>query len=249
MKKLIVLLFLLVPFCGISQNEALFEKGNQAYADGNYDTAIAFYNNILDQGETSAALHYNLGNAHYKLNHVAPSIYHYEKALLLSPGDRDIENNLEFARNMAVDAIEEPSEEGFYGIFSRLTSVFSASAWGWIGIMSMILFIAFFLAYYFSRKVFLKRISFIVSLLFLFLAVTATGVGLVAQNLLENNAYGIIFATEAEVKAEPNQRSSEVFRLHEGAKVKVTEDFQDWYEIELPNGTQGWISNKELKLL
>ncbi|MFD0977368.1 tetratricopeptide repeat protein [Salinimicrobium gaetbulicola] len=249
MKKLIFIFFLFVAHLGTAQNEELFERANQAYADANYDEAVQMYTDILENGETSAALHYNLGNAHYKLNNVAPSIYHYEKALLLAPGDKDVTNNLKFARKMAIDAIEEPSEEGFYGIFSSVTSVFSPTTWAWIGIISMLMFVVFFLGYYFSGKVLFKRILFIAGLVFLFLAVSSTVVGLLKQNLLENRSYAIIFAEEVEVKSEPNVRSSEVFLLHEGAKVKVTEDFQGWTEIELPNGSQGWIRSKELKLL
>lgn len=249
MKKLICLLLLFVVQLGAAQNEDLFERANEAYADANYEEAVQLYTDILENGETSAALHYNLGNAHYKLNHVAPSIYHYEKALLLSPGDEDVANNLEFARKMAIDAIEEPSEEGIYGIFYSVTSIFSPTTWAWIGIISMLMFVVLFLGYYFSGKVLLKRILFIVGLVFLLLAVSSTVTGLLNQNLLENRSYAIVFAEEVEVKSEPNIRSSEVFVLHEGAKVKVTEDFQGWTEIELPNGSQGWIRSKELKLL
>lgn len=249
MKKLIFIAFLFVTHLGMSQNEELFGRANQAYADADYEEAVRLYSDILNNGETSAALHYNLANAHYKLNHVAPSIYHYEKALKLAPGDKDVENNLEFARQMAIDAIEEPSEDGFYGIFSKFSSVFSPNVWAWMGIIGMLIFVVFFLGYYFSGKVLFKRIFFITGLIFLFLSITATAIGLMSQNLLENRSYAIVFAEEAEVKSEPNTRSSEVFMLHEGAKVKVTEDFQGWLEIELPNGTQGWMLAKELKLL
>jgi hypothetical protein len=37
-------------------------------------------------------------NCYYKLNKVAPAIYSYEKALVLSPNDKEILNNLKFAQ-------------------------------------------------------------------------------------------------------------------------------------------------------
>lgn len=249
MKKLMYILFFLVTTLGMAQNEDLFEKANQAYADAKYQDAVQLYNEILENGETSAAVHFNLGNAYYKLNKVAPSIYHYEKALQLSPGDKDVQNNLTFARNMAIDAIESPSEEGFSSVFARFTSVFTTSGWAWLAIVSMLLFVLLFLGYYFSRRALLKRILFISGFFFLFAAVASAAIGLIKQNMIENRSFAIVFSEEVEVKSEPNIRSAEVFELHEGAKVKVTEDFQGWYEIELPNGSQGWIKQTEVKRL
>lgn len=249
MKKLIYILFFLFTTVGVAQNEDLFDKANQAYADGKYQDAVQLYDEILENGETSAAVHYNLGNAHYKLNHIAPSIYHYEKALQMAPGDKDVENNLSFARNMAIDAIAEPSEEGFLRLFNRVTSVFTTSGWAWAAIICMLLFVVLFLGYYFSRRAFLKRSFFISGFFFLFVAVTSAAIGLIKQNVIENSSFAIVFSEEAEVKSEPNIRSAEVFELHEGAKVKLTEDFQGWYEIELPNGSQGWIKQTEVKRL
>ena len=249
MKKLIYIFFFLLDSSGFAQNIEIFEAANEAYAEGNYEEAIAGYEEILENGQTSTALHYNLGNAYYKLNRVGPSIYHYEKALQLQPGDEDVKNNLNFARNMAIDAIEEAPQKGFLGMIESTTSAFTAEGWGWVGIFCMLLFVVFILVYYFSRKTIVKRILFISGLFFLILAISSVVIGIMKLNVQQENEFAIVFAEETEVKSEPNVRASEVFLLHEGAKVRVTEDYQGWYEIELPNGSQGWIPADDLKLL
>ncbi|MGB7842401.1 MAG: tetratricopeptide repeat protein [Salinimicrobium sp.] len=249
MKKLIFLLFVCVGLSAFAQNNKLFEEANAAYANEDYREAISLYEQILKNGETSADLHYNLGNAHYKLSHIAPSIYHYEKALQMDPGDEDVKNNLEFARNMAVDAIDEGPKEGFSDLFSRGTGLFTASGWGWIAIFGMLLFVVFFLAYYFSRRTLIKRIFFICGMFFLLFALSSAGIGAMKLWLDQESSFAIVFSEEADVKSEPNLGSTDVFQLHEGTKVKVTEDFQDWFEIELPNGNQGWMLKNELKRL
>ncbi|MFD2517244.1 SH3 domain-containing protein [Salinimicrobium flavum] len=249
MKKVFYIVFFLMGMAGNGQNQELFENANSAYADGRYEEAIEAYDQILQNGETSVAVHYNLGNAHYKLNHIAPSIYHYEKALLLKPKDEDVKNNLTFAKNMALDAIEEPAEEGFSGFFNSATSALSPSGWGWLAIIGMMVFVSFFLAYYFSRRSLFKRIFFIAGMFFLLFSVFSAGIGLIKQSAVESSTYAIVFSEEVEVKGEPNSRSSEVFVLHEGAKVKITEDYQDWFEIELPNGSQGWLLREDVKRL
>lgn len=249
MKKLIFLLALLTGFAGTAQNSQLFDTANEAYAAGNYEEAIDQYEQILENGETSAALHYNLGNAYYKIDRIAPSIFHYEKALQLKPGDKDIRNNLTFARTMAIDAIGQEEETGFKGIFDTSTAAFSASGWGWVAIICMLVFVVFFLVYYFSRRTLTKRLLFIGSMFFLVLALSSVIIATMKQNFQQERDYAIVFSEEVEVKSEPSPRAEEAFRLHEGAKVKITEDFQDWVEIELPNGSSGWMPKNDIRRL
>lgn len=249
MKKLIFLLALFLGFAGTAQNSQLFEAANEAYAAGNYEEAVDQYEQILANGETSAALHYNLGNAYYKLDRVAPSIYHYEKALQLKPGDEDIRNNLTFAKTMAIDAIAEEEETGFRGIFDTSTAAFSSSGWGWVAIFCMLAFVVFFLVYYFSSRTTVKRLLFIGAMFFLVLAISSAIVAATKQNLQQESQYAIVFSEEVEIKNEPSPRAEETFRLHEGAKVKIVQDFRDWVEIELPNGSQGWMPKTDLERL
>jgi len=249
MKKLIFLLALCFSLGATAQNSQVFEAANEAYAAGNYEEAIAQYEQILENGQTSAALHYNLGNSYYKLNRVAPSIYHYEKALQLKPGDEDVQNNLEFAKNMAIDAIGEEENTGFRGIFETSTTAFSASGWGWVAIFCMMAFVIFFLAYYFIRKTMVKRLLFIGAMFFLVIAISSAVVAATKQNFQQERDYAIIFSEEVEIKNEPSPRAENAFLLHEGAKVKITEDFQGWVGVELPNGSRGWLEEDNLKRL
>ena len=249
MKKLIFLLVVLFSFNGIAQNSQLFETANKAYGAGNYEEAIEKYEQILANGETSAAVHFNLGNSYYKTNSIASSIYHYEKALQLEPGDEDVVNNLSFARNMTIDALGQEENKGFYGIFETSTSAFSASGWGWAAVFCMFVFVVFFLVYYFNHKTIVKRLLFIGSMFFLILAIASAVIGFTKQGLQEDKNYAIVFSEEVEVKTEPSPVSEEAFILHEGAKVKITEDFQGWVEIELPNGSAGWMDEKDLRRL
>jgi tetratricopeptide (TPR) repeat protein len=64
---------------------------------GKYEQAIDAYGSVLKTNQHSSELYFNLGNCYYKLNKVAP-IYSYEKALVLSPNDKEVLNNLKFAQ-------------------------------------------------------------------------------------------------------------------------------------------------------
>ena len=97
MKKLLSVVIFLFGLVAFGQNETLFNQATEAYNEGAYQKAVDNYLEILDNGQHSAELYYNLGNSYYKLNQIAPSIYYYEKALLLRPNDEEIKNNLAYA--------------------------------------------------------------------------------------------------------------------------------------------------------
>lgn len=119
----------------MAQNNSLFEEGNAAYNESNYTDAIRHYEQILENGEESAEVYFNLANAHYKLNNVAPSVYYYEKALQIDPGDKDIQNNLAFAENMVMDDIQEVEKSGFDRIWNNIISVLSYNQWAWLAVI------------------------------------------------------------------------------------------------------------------
>ena len=249
MRKLMFLCILFLSFTGFTQNEDLFEQGNDAYQSGDYQDAINYYKEILDNGEASAELYYNLGNAHYKLNHGAPSIYYFEKALQLDPTNEDIKNNIEFARNMAIDDIEEVEETGMNQWVNGLISTFSYSTWAIIAIIFSILFVALFLLYYFTYTPLYKRLLFSGAMLFVVLSVLSVIFAFQQQSYIQDNQYAIIFGEEVEVRDEPNLRGDASFELHEGTKAKVLEDYQEWARIELANGAQGWVKNSTIRKL
>lgn len=233
----------------IAQNEALFEKGNAAYNEGNYNEAIENYETILNSGETSAELYFNLANTYYKLNNVAPSIYNYEKALQLDPNDKEISNNLEFARNMAIDDIEEVEKGGLIKIINNTISILSYNGWAKTAIACSALFAVIFLLYYFSVGTRFKRLYFTFSMIFLIIAIVSVGFAFHQKNYIESSNFAVVFAEEAPVRSEPNLRSDELFLLHEGTKIEVLETFQDWVRLELANGAVGWIGKNDVKLL
>ena len=113
MKQLVYILAFIITVTGFAQNGPLFEQGKALYKAEKYQQAIDQWLKIVENEEHSSALYFNLGNAHYKLNNVGESIYYFEKALQLSPNDRDIKNNLAFAQNATVDDIEPLPETIF----------------------------------------------------------------------------------------------------------------------------------------
>ncbi len=249
MKKQVLILLLFLSSLVQAQNTALFEEANEAYANNDFETAVSKYEKILENGETSVAVYYNLGNAYYKLNNVAPSIYYFEKALQLDPTDEDVQNNIEFARSMTIDDIPVIEETGFQKTINSFISTFSYNTWAFIAIALSVIFVVLFLLYYFSRTSLQKRIFFGLAMFVFVLGGMSVFFAFQQQEIQFNNQFAIIFADEVPVRNEPSQRGDAAFSLHAGTKTKVLEDYQGWFKIELSNGTQGWIEGDYLKQL
>jgi len=233
----------------MAQNETLFAQGNTLYNDGNYTEAIEKYQAILDSGMHSAELYFNLGNAYYKLNNIAPSIYYYEKALQLAPNDKDILSNIAFARNMTIDVVDTIPEVGFSKFVKSVTNMMSFDAWAKTSVGLVILFVILFLSYYFSYTSLKKRLAFVGSLASIILACGSLSLAYHKYNLVQHDRPAIVFAKEAQIKSEPNLRSTEAFKLHEGTKVQILDTVQNWKKIKLADGKIGWIVNDDIKAL
>ena len=82
-----------------------WEMGNKAYMEGAYDKAIEEYCAILEGGEYSLELYYNLANAYYKTGDLGNAIAYYRKAELFAPRDADTSANLKRALSQTEDNI------------------------------------------------------------------------------------------------------------------------------------------------
>ena len=105
-----------------------------------------------------------------------------------------------------------------------------------------------FILYIFSNDSKFKRSFFSISLLFLILSSFTLFVNIEKKKNSEIK-YAIIYDKEIEVWSEPNNISELKFLLHEGTKVKQIDVIEDWINIQLENGTIGWIQSSSLRIL
>lgn len=246
--SIVILIFFFVSGL-LAQNEVLFSKATDSYNAGDYGKAIEYYQRIIDNGKHSAELYFNMANAHYKRDEIGPSIYYYEKALLLKPNDSEILNNLSYAQNMRLDAIDTLPESAMTRFYNAFIGNFSFDQWAYFGVAMIIIFVLAYLAYYLLNNTLQKRFSFIVSIFALLLCVSSLSFAYLQYNAFNSDNPAIIFEREVVVTSEPNERSERIFTLHEGTKVNVLEELNDWMKIKIVDGQTGWIPSENLKLL
>ena len=229
--------------------ENIFSQANELYNKGIYIEAINNYKEIIKNDFHSAELYYNLGNAYYRLDSIASSVYYYEKALQLNPNDREIIDNLELINKTLVDEIDPITIPLIESILNSISNIFYFETWGYISIFFSFLIVALFLSYYFANSSRIKRLTFVllcISSIFMLVSLINGNKG---YNNYINNEYAVIYSYETDLKIEPNYRSETLFMLHEGTKIQVLENYNNWIKIRLVNGQVGYIQLIDVKIL
>ncbi|WP_439185722.1 tetratricopeptide repeat protein [Carboxylicivirga taeanensis] len=246
MKQLIIFLaFCLLTATAYGQDER-FEQGNQHYSNGDFQSAIDTYEGILSTGVESGALYFNLGNAYYKNGELANAILNYERALLLKPHDKDVKYNLELAYSQTTDKIE--SVDVFF--LSKWVADFrnktTSDTWAYLGIACFVLTLIMAGIFFFSKSVFLRKGSFYLGIGLLIGTMITLTFSYRQKTKLMVRKHAIVFDPSLTVKSSPDASGTEIFILHEGTKVEVLSSLGQWKEIQIADGTVGWVEENSI---
>lgn len=227
--------------------DKLIKNANQLYIEKQYQESIELYEKVVISGYQSAKLYYNIGNAYYKLNNYPKAILFYERARLLEPDNHKVIHNLKFAQQHIKDQIDVIPNEGIGMVFKKMVNTYTSKSWSYISIVFFNLALLLFLVFLFNSKLSIKKASFIISILFIVISLTSLFFASNQYNNMVNNKTAIIMAPVSIAKSSPDKGSTDLFRIHEGLKVKVQDKSGDWVEIRLADGRIGWIPTKELE--
>lgn len=253
MKKSLLLLLLIVSavmFTARAQTAEEIQKlqeAEQAYTEGDYARAIRSYEQVASSGKEAFGLFYNLGNAYYKKGDIPSAILNYEKARKLKPEDEDLLHNLAAAQRQTVDEIEAVPDllvsQWYRGFVNSLHSdvwIGLSTASFWLLLLALGLF--FYKTSRAARKTWLG-----LALVFVLLSGIFFTFGYQQRNYVLDNVEAIVFEPSVTVKSMPAKTGTSLFVLHEGTKVKVLEQNNDWARIRLADGNVGWLPLQHIR--
>lgn len=241
-------LFLCITIFGISlangddlsQGQALFTQGNDAYAAGEFEKAADLYKAASAYG-VSDALYFNLGNACFKTDQIGPAILNYERALRLNPSDPDITYNLSLANDRIKDRIEKLPELNITRWWKTFTRDTGTDTWAWLSVGFMVGSVVLFLLFLLSKTIAIRRMGLYASLFFFLITAFNYIQAQRAQHFSEEENEAIVMVPRVDVKGAPSDSGLNVFVIHEGTKVKVLELRDGWMNIRIASGNEGWI--------
>ena len=248
MKKLrfVFLCLLLLTF---GQNVSALTKANAdaEYTKGNYQQAIKDYQQLLKSG-VSAALYYNLGNAYYRSDNIPQAVLAYERAHLIQPGDKDIRFNLDFARSKTIDKIIPQGEWFFVTWYKNLVNFTSVDRWARIAIGSLSLSLVLVLVYLFGKNLAWRKVGFYGATVFVVVFLLCNLFAFQQKSALVHRTGAIVISPSISVKKTPAKNSGEVFVIHEGTRVDITDrTMKQWRGIRLADGREGWLRTNQIE--
>ena len=244
-----VTLVLLFVSISLSASTVTRQQADSAYAQEHYQQAISDYETLLKQG-VSAELYYNLGNAYYRTDQMPKAVLNYERALLLSPGDADIRFNLQMARSKTIDKITPESEMFFVTWYRSLVNLMSVDAWARTALIALAIAIILALAYLFSDRIWLRKVGFFGALLLVVVFLLSNLFAFHQKRKLTYRTGAVIMTTSVPVKSTPSKNGTDLFILHEGTRVTITDNsMKDWKEIRVDDGKEGWIETNKIEII
>jgi len=195
-------------------------------------------------------LYYNLGNAYFKSGEIAPAILWYERALRLDPSDADIRYNLEYARALTQDRIDEVPEIFFEQWGHALCYLLPSNTWAVISILFFALTVALVLLFLLGSSSALRRWGFFGAIAAFLIAFLGWDFARWQRSEALRQDQAIVMRPVSSVKSSPSEGSAkDLFILHEGTRVKVLDNVSGFSQIEIADGRQGWIPGKDLEII
>ena len=210
-----------------------------AWSQGDKERALLLWEGLLANEYASAPLHYNLGAAYYEQGDLGKAVLHYERALLLQPGNKKIRRNLSLV-NSQVE--ERPIAWPVFmpvQIWGWIRGIFSANIWA---VMGLVFSWSALAAWWRGRP---WRLAAAITAP---LAIFAWLFSWSASHAL-SSPYAIVQQKELLVQVGPDIQSGRVATVYAGWKLLRLDQIGDWVKVELPAGEEGWVSKEAIVYL
>ena len=215
-------------------NDARFEKANSEYAAGNLKEAISDYNTLVQSGEWSANLFYNLGNAYYRTGDYGRAILNYERALRIDRQHPEAQANLRIARDETRGLELTPSLfERYLGAGSSGDFTVAAAVLFWLAVLLLVI---------------PGRRSFLVSAIICFVLSGCCAIAIYTlAHGWHSQAAAVIIRNNVEARVATADTARTVLALPPGSEVLIVQPRGDWTYAALPNDQRGWIPTEALE--
>lgn len=228
---------------------SLWDMANTAYYHKNYSEALSLYEEILAQGNSSAKLYYNLGNASFKAGELGRAILYYHRSLRLNPADEDTRYNLSVAESHTTDRIEQIPEFFLNGWMRQLRASMSGTAWSVLSLVMLTLTLCGVLVFLLSSPLAVRKWGFFSTLLTALLFVSCALFAISDRKVALDRSEAVVLSSSVPVKSSPDRGATDLFIIHEGTLLRTGESIGDWCEITIADGKKGWVESKHFETI
>jgi tetratricopeptide (TPR) repeat protein len=219
---------------------AEFDAANKLYEQAKYPEASAAYQKIIEAGQPSAAVYFNLGNAYFKAGQLGRAVAAYRQAEQLAPRDPDVRANIQFARDQAQGPTLTAGR--WTRLFGRLslnewTVLAAAAVWVWLLLLGAG-------QLWPAARATLRGGLMAAGVAALVLCVCAAGAFYGAKF----TRTAVIITSDAVVRHGPLDEAAEAFKVHDGAELQVLDEKDKWLQVSPGANRIGWVRRDQVLL-
>lgn len=229
--------------------EQLWDRANTAYINGDYHGAAELYEALLARGLSSVKLYYNLANSCFKDNQLGKAILFYHRAQRMSPGNDDIRYNLHVAESRTKDKIEQIPEFFLSKWIRDVRHTMSCTAWSIISLVALAAALGLFLLYLLASRMTLRKAGFYGTIVTSLLFVVSSWFALGERREMLDDSQGVVMTSSAAVKSSPDKSATDLFVLHEGTLVEISDRLDGWCEVTISDGKKGWLEARTIETI
>jgi tetratricopeptide (TPR) repeat protein len=233
---------------------AAMKNNDSPDAQTRFRAALAGFQSLVLANIRSAPLYYNLANTQLSLGDIGRAIVNYRRAARLSPGDENIQRNLQFARKLCEVQIPQSAGDAvietiFFWHFdtslaTRLKWFLGSYCLVWL-LLGLRLFVARRIPTVFWTTVTATLIA------------SASGVSIGWDTYVAANRFEGVVVTKNAVlrKGNGDYYDQELDRaLQPGVEFLALETRKDvdghsWYHIRLEGGKSGWLRDTQVEII
>ena len=223
-----------------------FDEANSKYQAGDFKSAAGLYEKMIQDGQATPAVYYNLGNAHFRSGRKGKALIAYERALKALPRDEDLRWNVHVLKSVLPDRIEARDESLtlFWLRLAAGTFTMDEMSLGLTVLLGLWFGVALLSSFYAAFRPSGRGIQALVFLIFVGASV------LFAFKWVDTkDPRVVILEKEAYARNGPSERETKAFLLHEGAEAKVLDESKEWLYVILKNKNSGWIQRKTCEVI
>lgn len=244
-----ITLFLCVCIIGvtISLGQSSHEADG-AYLRGDFARAVELYEGVIQNnryGEVSYSVYFNLGHAYSQIGNWGKAMLNYQRAYRLNPRDGDIITRINTIRTMRPDGFVDDTR--LWAQIAQLTGLFTQ--WELEIIALLIWSITWVLGMVWWRYQVYRR--YLRYPLVMMVVITVIAVSLTASRVHYDSSrpLAVVVSPITDVLSGAGIDYLTMFRLSDGAEVRILEQSGIWVKIELPDGRMGWVRISTIEIV
>ena len=165
----------------------------------------------------------------------------------INPSQEDLVHNLAFAEARTKDKVAEMPEFFLNGWIRSVRNTLSCTAWSVLSLVSLALLLAFLLLFLLASAIKVRKAGFFGALAALVLGIVVTSFAISSRNNMLEHDEAIVMASAISIKSSPDSSATDLFVLHEGTKVRIVAEIDEWREVTLADGKKGWVEAKNIE--